>query len=103
MYLPVCLKMCVKLKVKVEFFLSIKPYGGVKLQRHLFLTSALGGDEWLLSLVGRVSVARRVGGFPIRTGCFGEEINLFLPKKTTHVQSVASAPCRLLCSGARSG
>jgi hypothetical protein len=54
----------IKIKVKLSLYLTkhhaTKTYGGVEVQFHVFLTSALGGGEWLASRPGRFTSGERV-------------------------------------------
>jgi hypothetical protein len=65
----------------------MKTYGGVEVQLHAFLTSALDGGEWLASRPGRYipvvtdpvyPLGRRLGGPQRRSGRSGEEKHFLL-------------------------
>jgi hypothetical protein len=80
----------------------MKTYGGVDVQIHIFLTSALVGGEWSASLRCRFTPGkeppyqfyRRLGGPQSRSGRYGE-VKIFYPTGTLTpsplvVQPVAS-------------
>jgi hypothetical protein len=68
----------------------MKAYGGVDVQIHIFLTSALAGGEWLASCPGRFTpgypLDRKLGEPQSRSGRREEEKILY----PSVVQSVAS-------------
>jgi hypothetical protein len=62
---------------------AVKAHGGIEVQLHSFLTSALDGGEWSTSRLGRFTPgkecqypsSRRLGGSQGRSGQFTEEKN----------------------------
>jgi hypothetical protein len=77
----------------------MKKYGGVDVQIHVFLTSALVEDEWSASRPGRftpekeppVPLARRLGGPHIRSG-WREEVQKFWPYQDSNADLSAVRP-----------
>jgi hypothetical protein len=51
----------------------MKTYGGVDVQTHIFLTSALAGVEWSASLPGSFIPGKRASGTQSRSGHCEEE------------------------------
>jgi hypothetical protein len=69
----------------------MKAYGGVDVQIHIFLTSALVGGEWSVSRSCRVTPGdKRLGGPQSRSGRRGEDQNLDPNPDPSVVQPVVS-------------
>jgi hypothetical protein len=54
----------------------METYGGVDVQTHVFLTSALVGGEWSASRPGRFTPGERVPGTHWIGGCVGPRAGL---------------------------
>jgi hypothetical protein len=60
--IPQSTKMVLVMRVNVK--LSMKAYGGVDVQIHVFLTSALTGGEWSASRPGHFTPGKKKAAVP---------------------------------------
>jgi hypothetical protein len=79
----------------------MKAYGGVDVQIHVFLTSALAGGEWLASRPGRLTPGERARGAHWIWGSVGPRTGLDDMEKTQFL-ALPGFELQPLCRPARS-
>jgi hypothetical protein len=63
----------IKMKIKITTHNAMKKYGGVEVQLHAFLTSALYGGEWSDSRAGRFTTHKKGCQYSLGRGLDGPQ------------------------------